>query len=159
MALFSTRPSLFFLFLFFFPLPFSSQATLFSIYPSAINTSHYSHSSNLPLQLKLKSSFCSVSVSISISTVGFVVRVVGCHLGSIDVVFRVGYPWVYVFMFKRVCICCFWAVGKRGKKSETWSGKERKYGLWVREKRKKKKKMEWGREQIWACFFYGTLFD
>ena len=65
-------------------------------------------------------------------------------------VFWVGYLWVYVFMFKRVCICCFWAVGKRGKKSETWSGKERKYGLWVREKRKKKKKMEWGREQIWA---------
>ena len=64
-------------------------------------------------------------------------------------------------MFKRVCIGCFWAVGKREKKSEIWSGKERKYGLWVREEKKKRKKrrrrrrererdLEWGREQIWA---------
>ena len=56
----------FFFFLFLFSSQatlFSPQATLFSPYPSTINTTHYSHSSSLPLQLKLKSSFCSISVS------------------------------------------------------------------------------------------------
>ena len=43
-------------------------------------------------------------------------------------------------MFKRVCICCFWVVGKREKKYDNWSGKERKYGQWVRERKKKRKK-------------------
>ena len=31
-------------------------------------------------------------------------------------------------------------MGKRGKKFEIWSGKERKYRLWVREKKKKKRR-------------------
>ena len=36
--------------------------------------------------------------------------------------FWFGCLWDYVYMFKRVCICGFWAVGKRKKKSETCSG-------------------------------------
>ena len=48
--------------------------------------------------------------------------------------FWFGYLWVYVCVFKRVCIYCFWIVGK-GKKHEIWSGEERKYGLWEREKK------------------------
>ena len=40
----------------------------------------------------------------------------------------------------------------RGTNFEIWSGKERKYGLWVRKKNRKKKKrdLEWGRKQIWV---------
>ena len=45
-----------------------------------------------------------------------------------------------------------WVRGK--KKYDIWSGKERKYGQWVRERKKKEKKkerdLECGIEQIWA---------
>ena len=103
---------LFSFFFFFFLFLFSSQATLFSPYPSTINTTHYSHNSSLPLQLKLKSSFCSVSVS----AVGLVVP--GCGLssrrhrrGS-----RLG---IYEFMF--VCLREFvlvvFGLWERGKKN------------------------------------------
>ena len=61
--------------------------------------------------------------------------------------FWFGYLWVYVCVFKRVCIYCFWIVGK-GKKHEIWSGEERKYGLWVREK--KIWDLEWRKEKIWV---------
>ena len=64
---------------------------------------------------------------------------------------------IYGFMF--VCLREFvfvvfglWVRGK--KKYDIWSGKERKYGQWVRERKKKEKKkerdLECGIEQIWA---------
>ncbi|KAL4602200.1 hypothetical protein ACB092_10G036300 [Castanea dentata] len=106
-SLLSSRTSLFFLFFLFL---FSSQATLFSPYPSAINTTNYCHRSGLPLQLKLKYSFFSVSVS----AVGLMVP--GCGSSS----------WwhrrcsglgIYGFMF--VCLNEFVSVV---------------FGLWVRGK-------------------------
>ena len=105
--------SFFFFFFFFFSLfLFSSQATLFSPYPSAINTTHYSHSFGLPLQLKLKSSFCSISISISISTMGLMVP--DCELSSRQ--HRRGSRLgIYGFMF--VCLREFVSVV---------------FGLWIR---------------------------
>ena len=105
----------FFFFLFLFSSQatlFSPQATLFSPYPSTINTTHYSHSSSLPLQLKLKSSFCSVSVS----AVGLVVP--GCGLSSRR--HRCGSRLgIYEFMF--VCLREFvlvvFGLWERGKKN------------------------------------------
>ena len=63
---------------------------------------------------------------------------------------------IYGFMF--VCLREFvfvvFGLWVRGKKYDIWSGKERKYGQWVRERKKKRKKkerdLECGIEQIWA---------
>ena len=61
--------------------------------------------------------------------------------------------WVfYGFMF--VCLREFvfvvFGLWVRGKKYDIWSGKERKYGQWVRERKNKERDLECGIEQIWA---------
>ena len=118
----------FFLFSFFlfFLFLFSSQATLLSPYPLAINTTHYSRSFGLPLQLKLKSSFR--SVSISVSTVGLVVSDCGLSSWRHRRGSRLG---IYGFIF--VCLREFVSVV---------------FGLWLRGG--KIWNLEWEREKIWA---------
>ena len=59
--------------------------------------------------------------------------------------------WVfYGFMF--VCLREFvfvvFGLWVRGKKYDIWSGKERKYGQWVRERKKKRKKKR-KRFRVW----------
>ena len=123
--LYQTISFLSFFFLFFLFL-FSSQATLLSPYPLAINTTHYSRSFGLPLQLKLKSSFR--SVSISVSTVGLVVSDCGLSSWRHRRGSRLG---IYGFIF--VCLREFVSVV---------------FGLWLRGG--KIWNLEWEREKIWA---------
>ena len=117
----SPLPDHLFSFFFFFLFLFSFQATLFSPYPSAINTIHYSHSFGLPLQLKLKSSFCSISVFVSV--VGLMVPGYGLSSRRHRRGSGLG---IYGFMF--VCLrefvsVVFWAVGKKEKNLKFGVGK------------------------------------